>query len=52
MLMTRNILYTGVTRAKTCVCLVGMENIFHQMIETANEQKRYSTLALRIQEMY
>ncbi len=52
MLMTRNILYTGVTRARTCVCLVGMEEIFHQMISTENDQKRYSTLAVRIREMY
>lgn len=52
MLMTRNILYTGVTRAKTCVCLIGEENVFRQMIHTANEQKRYSTLSVRIREMY
>lgn len=52
MLMTRNILYTAVTRAKSCVCIVGMEEVFHQMIDTANEQKRYSTLDLRIKEMY
>lgn len=52
MLMTRNILYTGVTRAKTCVCLVGGEEYFQQMIDTANEQKRYSTLDVRIKELY
>lgn len=52
MLMTRNILYTAVTRARSCVCLVGMEAVFHQMIDTANEQKRYTTLDLRIKDMY
>lgn len=52
MLMTRNILYTGVTRARTCVCLVGMEEVFQKMIDTENEQRRYSTLGTRIREMY
>lgn len=52
MLMTRNILYTGVTRARSCVCLVGMEDIFQRMIDSASEQNRYSTLDVRIREMY
>jgi exodeoxyribonuclease V alpha subunit len=51
MLMTRNLLYTAVTRAKTCVCLVGMTEVFEQMIENASEQKRYSTLDVRIKEV-
>lgn len=52
MLMTRNLLYTAVTRAKTCVCMVGMENVFQEMIQNASEQKRYSSLDLRIKEVY
>ncbi len=50
MLMNRNILYTAVTRAKKCVCIVGTEDVFYGMVENENEQKRYSTLAKRIQE--
>lgn len=50
MLMNRNILYTAVTRAKKCVCIVGTEEVFYGMVENGNEQKRYSTLAKRIQE--
>ena len=50
MLMNRNILYTSVTRAKKCVCIVGTEEVFYGMVENGNEQKRYSTLAKRIQE--
>ena len=50
MLMNRNILYTAVTRAKKCVCIVGTEEVFYGMVENENEQKRYSTLAKRIQE--
>ncbi len=51
MLMTRNLLYTAVTRAKTCVCLVGEERIFHEMINNNIEQKRYSTLKDRVVEI-
>ena len=51
MLMTRNLLYTAVTRAKTCVCIVGSQNYFQEMIRNVSEQMRYSTLAERIKEM-
>lgn len=50
MLMNRNILYTAVTRAKKCVCIVGTEEVFYGMVDNTNEQKRYSTLAQRIRE--
>lgn len=50
MLMTRNLLYTGVTRAKQCVCIVGMENAVQEMIANESEQKRYSSLDERIRE--
>lgn len=52
MLMTRNLLYTAVTRAKTCICLVGQPKIFQEMIDNATEQRRLSGLADRIQEFY
>ncbi len=51
MLMNRNLLYTAVTRAKSCVTLVGDPEVFYQMIDNTMEQKRYSSLALRMQEM-
>ena len=44
-LMNRNLLYTAVTRAKKCVCIVGIENAVREMINNENEQKRYSGLA-------
>lgn len=50
MLMSRNLLYTAVTRARRCVTLVGDENTFEQMIANKTEQNRYTTLDLRIQE--
>ena len=50
-LMNRNLLYTGVTRAKKCVCLVGTENAVMEMINNENEQKRYSGLRERLVEI-
>ena len=50
MLMNRNLLYTAVTRAKSCVTVVGSEGVFNQMIDNTFEQKRYTTLKERIQE--
>lgn len=48
MLMTRNLIYTAVTRAKSCVCLVGNPAVFQSMVDNAMEQKRYSGLKERI----
>ena len=52
MLMTRNLLYTAVTRARSCVCLVGQPEIFYSMAANCQEQERYSGLKRRIQEIY
>ncbi len=52
MLMTRNLLYTAVTRAKSCVCVVGSLETFQAMILNEQEQKRYSGLKQRIGEAY
>ena len=51
MLMNRNILYTAVTRAKQCICVVGDENTFYAMITNENEQKRWTSLKERIEEL-
>ena len=48
MLMSRNLLYTAVTRARKCVTLVGLASVFDQMIDNEFEQKRYSTLKEQI----
>jgi exodeoxyribonuclease V alpha subunit len=51
MLMNRNLLYTAVTRAKKCVCLVGLPESFMEMLNNYSEQIRHSGLSLRIQEL-
>jgi exodeoxyribonuclease V alpha subunit len=50
-LMNRNLLYTAVTRAKSCVVIVGNGYMIETMIKNNNEQKRYSSLDLRLKEV-
>ena len=52
MLMTRNLIYTAVTRARACVCLVGVPEVFQAMVDNEMEQRRYSGLRERICEIY
>ena len=52
MLMTRNLLYTAVTRARSCVCLVGRPDAFYSMASNSAEQERCSGLKARIEEIY
>lgn len=50
-LLNRNLLYTAITRAKQMVVIVGNINLVNQMIDNLEEQKRFTSLDLRIQEM-
>lgn len=52
MLATRNLLYTGVTRGKKAVVLVGSENAMKAMIDNNSTKKRNSGLAMRIKRLY
>ena len=51
MLMNRNILYTAITRARKCVCIIGEEQVFMQMAKNESEAKRYTSLDERIKEI-
>lgn len=51
MLMSRNLLYTAVTRARRCVTVVGSEVTFREMIHNKQEKSRYTSLECRIQEL-
>jgi len=48
MLLTRNLLYTAVTRAQTRVILVGREETVLQMVENARQLMRYTGLFYRL----
>jgi len=52
LLMNRNLLYTGITRAKNCVCIVGKYETFASMIQNTREQQRYSGLRDMIRSLY
>ncbi len=52
MLMTRNLLYTAVTRAKSMVILVGRSDIPYKMVENNREVMRYTTLKDKICDYY
>jgi len=43
-LITRNLLYTGVTRAKSLIILVGKRDVLEAMIENNTEKNRYTGL--------
>ena len=51
MLLSRNLLYTAVTRAKSTVLLLGNEYQIYDMIDNADEQKRFTSLSDRIVEI-
>lgn len=51
-LLNRNLLYTAVTRARQCVVIVGNGYLVENMIQNNDEQKRYSSLDLRLKELY
>ena len=52
MLMTRNLLYTAVTRAKKFVVLVGLRETMGSMIRNDREVSRYTGLSQRIRNLY
>ena len=50
-LFHRNLLYTGVTRARNCLTIVGDRQMLFSMIQNVNEQRRYTTLAYRLNQI-
>ena len=50
MLLTRNLLYTAMTRARELVVLVGSEDVIRRMVANDHVARRYTTLALRLRE--
>lgn len=51
MLFSRNLLYTAVTRARTCVTILGKRETVYSMIDNKRENDRYSSLNDRINEV-
>ena len=49
MLLTRNLFYTALTRARSLVVLVGREEVVRLMVENDHVLKRYTALSERLQ---
>lgn len=50
-LLNRNLLYTGVTRAKKCVMILGSTETVNIMIDNESDNKRFTGLYMRISEL-
>ena len=48
MLMTRNLLYTGITRAKKLLVIVGVDRVIEYMIQNAETKKRNTGLEYKL----
>lgn len=48
MLLTRNLLYTGITRAKKLLVIVGIEKVVEFMIQNVDVKKRNTGLEYKL----
>lgn len=48
LLLTRSVLYTAVTRARSLLIMVGDDSLAHYMIENNKQSRRYSALRIRL----
>lgn len=51
MLLTRNLLYTGMTRAKQLLIVIGSKNVVDFMIQNADLKKRNTGLKEKIEKL-
>ncbi len=49
MLLTRNLLYTGITRAKKLLIIIGIENVVEYMIQNVDSKKRNTGLEYKLE---
>ena len=50
-LLTRNLLYTGITRAKKLLIILGSENIIKFMIQNVDSKKRNTGLEYKLKNL-
>ena len=51
MLLTRNLLYTGMTRAKKLLIIVGNGNVIEYMVNNVDSKKRNTGLEYKLKNM-
>ena len=52
MLLTRNLLYTGITRAKKLLIIIGNDNVVKFMINNVDSKKRNTGLEYKLKNMW
>jgi len=51
MLLTRNLLYTGITRAKKLLIIVGSDRIVNYMVQNVDSKKRNTGLEFKMRQL-
>lgn len=51
MLLTRNLLYTGITRAKKLLIIVGSDKVINYMINNIDSKKRNTGLDYKMKQL-
>lgn len=51
MLLTRNLLYTGITRAKKLLIVIGSERVVNYMIQNVDSKKRNTGLEFKMRQL-
>ena len=51
MLLTRNLLYTGITRAKKLLIIIGSEKVIEFMINNVDSKKRNTGLEFKLRNL-
>ena len=51
MLLTRNLLYTGITRAKKLLIVIGNEKVIDFMIKNVDSKKRNTGLEYKLRQL-
>ena len=52
MLLTRNLLYTGITRAKKLLIIVGSDRVVSYMIQNVDSKKRNTGLEFKMNQAF
>ena len=52
MLLTRNLLYTGITRAKKLLVIISTDKVIDFMIQNLDSRKRNTGLEYKIREVF
>lgn len=52
MLLTRNLLYTGLTRAKKLLIIIGSDRVVNYMVQNVDSKKRNTGLEFKLKDIF